>query len=128
MVSMARQTVLSHKRKRGPPPTGKGELIGVRLRPPALSALDAWIRNAGATLSRPEAIRRLVELALAGTQAIPRRSPKSVSKASELAAQQIDEMSDPSATDEQRQTRKRRLLKGPQEFRNIRGDVPKSKG
>jgi hypothetical protein len=62
---------------------------------------------------------------LSGTQ--PRPRSKGGSKASELAAQQIDEMGDPSATDEQRQTRKRRLLKGPREFRDIRGDFPKSK-
>ena len=101
---MARQSVLSHKRKRGPPATGKGELIGVRLQPSALSALDAWIRNTGETISRPEAIRRLVELGLAGTQPTPRPSPKVLSKASDLAVQQIDELGDRSATDEERQT------------------------
>jgi hypothetical protein len=123
--NMARQSVLS--RKRGPPPTGKGELIGVRLQPRALSALDAWIRKTGGTISRPEAIRRLVELALTGTLSMPRTSPKVALKAAELAAQQIDQLSDPTATDEQRQTRKRRLLKGPQEFRHMRSDLPKRK-
>jgi hypothetical protein len=58
--------------------------------------------------------------ALAGTHPKPRSTPKGASKASELAAQKIDELSDPSATDEERQTRKRRLLKGPKEFRDIR--------
>jgi hypothetical protein len=42
-------------------------------------------------------------------------------KASDMAAQEIDRLSDPSATDEERQQRKRRLLKGPKEFRDIRG-------
>jgi hypothetical protein len=37
-----------------------------------------------------------------------------------MAAQEIDRLSDPSTTDEERQLRKRRLIKGPKEFRNIR--------
>ena len=37
-----------------------------------------------------------------------------------VAAQQIDRISDPSATEEERQLRKRRLIKGPKEFRDIR--------
>jgi phage terminase large subunit GpA-like protein len=46
---------------------------------------------------------------------------KKAAKASEMAAQEIDRLSDPSATDEERQHRKRRLLKGPKEFRDLRG-------
>jgi hypothetical protein len=42
-------------------------------------------------------------------------------KASDMAAQEIDRLSDPSATNEERQRRKRRLLQGPKEFRDIRG-------
>jgi hypothetical protein len=58
---MKRQTVITKKR-RGPPPTGKGTLIGVRLQPAQLKALDKWIAG---DMSRPEAIRQLVEHALA---------------------------------------------------------------
>ena len=38
----------------------------VRLHQPFLSKLDAWIKQQDEPLSRPEAIRRLAELALAG--------------------------------------------------------------
>jgi hypothetical protein len=41
-------------------------------------------------------------------------------KASEMAAREIDLLGDRSATDEERQLRKQRLIKGPQEFRDIR--------
>jgi hypothetical protein len=58
-IVMARQSVLSGK-KRGPPATGKGTLIGVRLQPPDLSALDEWVAAQKDKPSRPEAIRRLV--------------------------------------------------------------------
>jgi thiol-disulfide isomerase/thioredoxin len=46
---------------------------------------------------------------------------KKSAKASEMAAQEIDRLIDPSAPDEERQRRRRRLLKGPKEFRDIRG-------
>jgi hypothetical protein len=39
-------------------------LIGVRVPPAGLAALDPWIKKRAADLSRPEAIRRLVELGL----------------------------------------------------------------
>jgi hypothetical protein len=42
-------------------------------------------------------------------------------KASEMAAQQVDRLIDSSTPTEERQRRKRRLLKGPKEFRDIRG-------
>ena len=43
-------------------------------------------------------------------------------KASEMAGREIDLLGDPSATDEERQLRKQRLIKGPQEFRDIRNN------
>jgi hypothetical protein len=39
-------------------------LIGVRVPPADVAALDAWIKKHAPDLSRPEAIRRLVELGL----------------------------------------------------------------
>ena len=60
---MKRQTVITKKR-RGPPATGKGTLVGVRLQPPQLSALDAWIAKQDAPLTRPEAIRAMMETIL----------------------------------------------------------------
>jgi hypothetical protein len=48
-------------------------------------------------------------------------------KAQAMAGREIDRLSDPSATEEERQRRKRRLLKGPKEFRDVRGNRPKFK-
>jgi hypothetical protein len=62
-VFMSRQSVIP-KKKRGPPPTGKGEPIMVRMHKPQLSRLDDWIAGQGDNPSRPEAIRRLLEHAL----------------------------------------------------------------
>jgi metal-responsive CopG/Arc/MetJ family transcriptional regulator len=60
---MSRQTVITQKR-RGPAPTGKGTLVGVRIQPDQLKALDAWITKQREHRSRPEAIREILERAL----------------------------------------------------------------
>ena len=52
------------KKTRGRPATGQGTLIGVRLQPAQLKALDAWIAKQNASLTRPEAIRALMETIL----------------------------------------------------------------
>ena len=50
------------KKRRGPLPTGKGQLIGVRLQPSQLAVLDEWISSQRIPMTRPEAIRKLMEL------------------------------------------------------------------
>jgi len=52
------------KKRRGRPATGQGTLIGVRLQPSQLKALDAWIDKQDASLTRPEAIRAMMETIL----------------------------------------------------------------
>jgi metal-responsive CopG/Arc/MetJ family transcriptional regulator len=48
-------------KKRGRPATGRGQTIGVRLQPDMLALLDAW-RTSGQSLTRPDAIRRLLDV------------------------------------------------------------------
>jgi hypothetical protein len=125
---MSAATTYTRKpRGRGRPSTG-AESIHLRLLPDQLASVKDWIATQPKPRpSRPEAIRRLIDLGLAGTQPMRQRSPKAASKAVDLAGEQIDKLSDPSATAEEQQQRKRRLLKGPKEFRDIRGDFPKPK-
>ena len=52
------------KKGRGRPATGQGTLIGVRLQPSQLKALDGWIAKKNASLTRPEAIRAMMETIL----------------------------------------------------------------
>jgi hypothetical protein len=81
-------------------------------------------------MGRVAAIRRLAEIGLASEQmAAPSRliASHAASKASEMAGRQIDRLLAQSAASEERARRKRRLLKGPREFREFRDDLPKSK-
>ena len=48
-------------------------------------------------------------------------------KARAMAGREIDRLSDQSATEDERRRRKRRLLKGPKEFRDVRSNRPKFK-
>jgi len=112
---------------RGRPRTG-AESVHLRLLPAQRSAVDEWANLQGDKPSRPEAIRRLVELGLAGSQPAKQTSPEGAAKASDMAAQRIDKLADPAVPEEERRARKRRLIKGPREFRGMRGDQPKLKG
>ncbi len=56
---------VSPARKAGRPEKGIGQPITVRLHSRLLSELDGWIAGEDDRPSRPEAIRRLINLALA---------------------------------------------------------------
>jgi ribosomal protein L19E len=115
------------RKKRGRPATGQAPVSAIRLSVELTQAIDRWAaRNKAA--SRSEAIRRLVELGLVGSDPAKHTSRKAAAKASDMAGRRIDKIGDPSATAEERQDRKRRLIKGPREFREMRGDQPKPKG
>jgi hypothetical protein len=123
---MAKQTVLA-KKKRGPAPTGKGVQVVVRLQPDPLAALDAWVAKQKGEPTRAEAIRRLVELGLrVKTPAQPVGKPGRRLRAQELATKAIEKIIDPAAPPEEQAQRRRRLTKGPTEFREARVDQPKA--
>lgn len=56
---MSAQAVSDNKKK-GRPATGEGLLIGVRLQPDLLDAVDEYRRTAPDSPTRPEAIRRIL--------------------------------------------------------------------
>lgn len=85
------KSITDNTKKRGRPvTTGKGTLIGVRMLDRQLLVLDQWIAmQRDLELSRPEAIRRLVEIGLSSAKpVVPRRRVESV-------ASGIDRASDP---------------------------------
>jgi hypothetical protein len=115
------------KKKRGPAPTGKGVQVVVRLQPDPLAALDAWVAKQKGEPTRAEAIRRLVELGLrVKTPAQPVGKPGRRLRAQELATKAIEKIIDPAAPPEEQAQRRRRLTKGPTEFREARVDQPKA--
>jgi Arc/MetJ-type ribon-helix-helix transcriptional regulator len=115
------------RKKRGRPATGQDPVSAIRLSPRLAASIDKWAASNGA-VSRSEAIRRLVELGLAESTPTKQTSRKAAAKASDMAAHQIDKLANPAMPEEERRARKRRLIKGPSEFREMRGDQPKPKG
>ena len=113
------KSITGTRKKRGRPSTG-AESVHLRVLPDQILAIDAWIAKQREPVTRPEAIRRLVEMALTTAGSHAPYTKKSAGEAAEMAERQIDRMSDQSATSEERQSRKRKLLKGPAEFRNMR--------
>ena len=91
-------------------------MVGLRLPQEFTNRVDQWARQNRVT--RSEAIRRLVEVALAGTSP-KQRSPTARTKARELANAHLEALLDPAVPAEERQRRKRRLIKGPKEFREV---------
>lgn len=105
------------------------ERVTLEMPPDELKSIDAWIKTQPAPRpSRPEAIRRLVKQALTVGQRPQKRIKKAASKAREMADQELDRLGDASLPVGERERRKRRLTKGPREFRDMRGDLPKPKG
>jgi hypothetical protein len=100
----------------------------VRLLPEQAKGLDRWRSHERDRPNGAEAVRRLIGQALAVGEAVTRAPSKEAArKATRLAASEIDQLGDQSATSTERASRKRRLLSGPKEFRDLRGDLPKTK-
>jgi metal-responsive CopG/Arc/MetJ family transcriptional regulator len=117
---MARSATEIRKRP-GRHRAGRDPVATVRLPRTMWGQIDRWRREHGAK-TRSEAIERLVEQAL-GSDPKRRRSRKLAVKVSKLATREIDRLADPSATKEEQTKRKRRLIKGPPEFRGVRRNI-----
>ena len=115
------------KKRRGPAPTGKGEQVVVRWQPGPLAALDAWVAKQKDNPTRAEAIRRLVKLGLTVPSKARKQSPSGADRAKDLATKAVEGIIDPSISVEERAHRRRRITKGPSEFREDRVDQPKAK-
>ena len=92
----------------------------MRLPPELKSKVGMWANRQKGKPSLSKAIRQLLERALAGTAAPSQRDKGRTRLAANLAAREIDQLGDQSATGEERANRKRRLLSGPKEFRDMR--------
>jgi len=110
------------RKKRGRPATGQDPVVPVRLPPEIIKKIELWgAKQPEPARSRSETIRSLVEMALAKAETA--RSGRV--KSAQLAGQTIDQLTDQAATAQDRASRKRRLLKGPKEFRGMRDESSK---
>jgi len=87
-----KKSIADNTKKRGRPrTTGAGKLIGVRLLPEPLAALDSWIAKQRETMSRPEAIRMLVEAAMSMAHTTAKTKNKGPSAAIKAAADRAEQ-------------------------------------
>ena len=99
-------------------------MVGARLPPALIAQLDAWASREA--IGRSEAMRRLLERALA-SEVQDDLGTAEGQKASKFADRVAEDLVDKSLPLEEQQRRKRALIKGPKEFREIREDLPKDK-
>jgi len=104
----------------------KEKQIVITLSASFLKSVDDWRSKQRDPPSRAVAIRRLAERGgLAGSTESP--STGSRRKAAEMASIGIEHLGDQSVDNQERARRKRRLIQGPREFRDMRADRSKSK-
>ncbi len=104
---------------------GRDAISAVQLSQALTAEIDAWAE--ARRLSRGEAIRALVELALkiAPVTTADRSVRQHASAIEDQAAGLISALLDPSLPVEERERRIRRLIDGPPEFAEQRRDLPK---
>jgi len=94
--------------------------------PPGLiTAADAWGETNN--IGRSEAIRRLVELGLTVRTKSKQPTEARAERAKTLAWKTLESLTLGAADDDEKTSRKRRLIKGPEEFQGIRIDQRKKK-
>ena len=106
---------IGKKRGRGRPKTGAIPVL-VRFTPEQAVRLDAWRKNGSDRLGRPEAIRRLVELALNRTSPPKGKKGRDIAAAaSRLAGHGVDQITDETQPREEQRRRKSALIRGPRD-------------
>jgi hypothetical protein len=114
------------RKRPGRPATGQDPVTAIRLSPQLRESVDAWAARQSDVPGRSEAIRRLVELGLTvKTKSAP--SERQRAALADLASKAIDSLTVGTADSDEKASRKRRLIKGPEEFRAVRVDRPKRK-
>ena len=110
------------KMTRGNSPSERDPSSLTRMPATLMAEVEAWAT--ANDVSRSEAICRLVEL---GLMAKAKPTRVNATRAKELAATVIDNLADSAASAGDQASRKSRLLRGPEEFREARVDRPKAR-
>ncbi len=101
--------------------------MGFRADAKLRAAIIRWVEDQPDKPALPEALRRLVQLGLTVKARKKGTSSDRSAGADAMASDQLDRLADRSASAEEQATRKRQLLKGPEEFREARVDRSKKK-
>jgi predicted ATPase len=112
------------RKKRGRPPTGLDPQVSTRMPSRLIDDVDAWA--AANDTTRSDAVRRLVELGLTVKTKLA-LSDRQRAAIADLASKAIDSLTPETTDNNEKASRKRRLIKGPEEFREVRVDRPKAK-
>jgi hypothetical protein len=102
--------------------TGNDPMMGFRAAPALRASIVRWAETQPDRPSPSEALRRLVEIGLTSKARSRQQQSAKAAKADEMASRQLDRLADQTATTEEQASRKRRLLKGPEEFQGSRVD------
>jgi hypothetical protein len=122
---MKKSIKVAPKRRGRPATGGRDPHVAARMPQALIGEVEAWA--AVNDTSRSDAFRRLVELGLTIKTKAKQPSVGRADRAKDLATKAINKMIDPSAPPEEQAQRRRRLTKGPSEFREDRVDLPKAK-
>ena len=149
-----KKSITVHQKPRGRPATGRDPAVTIRLPEAVLASVEHWAMSQKDQPPRSQAIRRLVELGLTvktktrsptgrrppaalvadlAAETIDSLPPKPIAKpgrrsrAQEPARDAIEKMVFATASPEEHDQHRRRLTKGPTEFRAARVDQPKAK-
>jgi hypothetical protein len=121
-------SITAKPKKRGRPATGRDPMMGFRAAPVLRASIVKWAESQPDMPTLSEATRRLVELGLTVKTKGQQSNEGQRVRAREMAGKAIDKMTDAATSPEEQIARKKRLLKGPEEFREVRIDRPKTKG
>jgi hypothetical protein len=122
---MKKSIKVAPKKRRGRPATGKDPHIAARMPPALIAEVKAWA--AANDTTRSDAFRRLVELGLTVKTKDRPKGEHPRQRAREIAGNAIDKMTDAAANPNDQASRKQQLIKGPDEFREVRVDRPRRK-
>jgi hypothetical protein len=100
--------------------------MGFRADDMTRAAIVKWAESQPDTPSLSEAIRRLVEIGLT-VKTRSALSDRQRAAIADLASKAIDSLTAGAPNNDEKATRKRRLIKGPEEFRELRADRTKDK-
>jgi hypothetical protein len=102
-------------------------MIGFRADDVTRTSIIWWAENQPDKPTLSDAIRRLVELGLSVDKPLAQTSARKAAKAKRLAGDAIDDLADQKASTSEKHDRKRDLLSGPEEFRDVRVDHKKKR-